>query len=81
MFVPYRFADNWRQEELSDVTVQITAPDSTTLTQLPGHGIILSQSPFFKAQVSHDYFQHQQSPLDSNRALAVALLLSVSPMC
>jgi hypothetical protein len=54
MYVKYGFADFWQQNELSDVTVVIAAPHGTELSQLPGHGIILSQSPYCRAQVRHD---------------------------
>ncbi len=51
MFLKYQFADFWQQTELSDVTVVIAAQNGTELKQLPGHGIILSQSPYYRAQV------------------------------
>jgi hypothetical protein len=54
MSVKYSFADFWQQNELSDVTVVVAAPDGTELSQLPGHGIILSQSPYCRAQVLRD---------------------------
>lgn len=54
MSVSYKFADFWQQDEFSDVTVVVAAPDGTELSQLPGHGIILSQSPYFRAQVGRE---------------------------
>lgn len=54
MSLTFRFADFWKQTALSDVDVVLTAGQpAVELTTLPGHGIILSLSEYFKAQVGY----------------------------
>jgi hypothetical protein len=50
MSMEFCFCDFWKQAALSDVDVVFTAGQLTTL---PGHGIILSLSDYFKAKVGH----------------------------
>jgi hypothetical protein len=54
------FAHLWQQAELSDVDVLLTAPSTTDqnsnappqkLAEFPGHTVLLSSSPYLKAQV------------------------------
>jgi hypothetical protein len=50
----------WQQDELSDVDIVLTGPQQGSSTQeagtcklaaFPGHSVLLSDSPFIKAQV------------------------------
>ena len=52
------FSELWQQAELSDVDVLLTAPPAgdlhappQKLAEFPGHIVLLSTSPYFKAQV------------------------------
>jgi hypothetical protein len=54
------FSQLWQQSELSDVDVLLTAPPATNqesdappqkLAEFPGHTVLLSTSPYLKAQV------------------------------
>jgi hypothetical protein len=55
----FSFSELWQQAELSDVDVLLTAPPAADqedappqkLAEFPGHTVLLSSSPFFKAQV------------------------------
>jgi hypothetical protein len=44
------FGHLWQQQDLSDVTLILKTQDAV-LQQLPAHVVILSISPYFKAQV------------------------------
>jgi hypothetical protein len=62
------FGHLWKQTEMSDMNIVIACAqdaasagdenpeehNSTLLQQLPGHSMILSSSPYFKAQASAD---------------------------
>jgi hypothetical protein len=65
------FAHLWQQAELSDVDVLLTAPSSTNqngnavaqkLAEFPGHTVLLSSSPYLKAQVCCGvHLRHKQN--------------------
>jgi hypothetical protein len=63
----FDFSHLWQQEELSDVTLVVAhAPDAGTqevLQRLPGHGALLSVSPFFKAMVGCNQTTHLSAKL------------------
>lgn len=62
------FGHLWKQTEMSDMNIVIACaqdaasagdeipegPNSTLLQQFPGHSMILSSSPYFKAQASDE---------------------------
>jgi hypothetical protein len=72
------FAHLWQQAELSDVDVLLTSPFSTDqgsdallqkLTEFPGHTVLLSSSPYLKAQVRFGvHLRHTQDMLDLYQA-------------
>jgi hypothetical protein len=64
----FSFSELWQQAELSDVNVLLTAPPAAgqqddappqKLAEFPGHTVLLSSSPFFKAQVCCVVHQQQ----------------------
>jgi len=48
---PSNFSSLWQQEELSDVDIQFSVEGKAVHCALPAHSVILSCSPFLKAQV------------------------------
>ena len=51
MSLPWNFASLWKQQELSDVDIELMAADNPVHPAFPGHSQILSSSPYLKAQV------------------------------
>jgi len=48
---PFNFASLRQQEELPDVEIQLTAGGQAARPAFPAHSVILSCSPFLKAQL------------------------------
>jgi hypothetical protein len=63
------FTHLWQHDDLSDCDIVLTAQQHNSssaedgtckLVTFPGHIVLLSDSPFFKAQMG--YIQHQHNP-------------------
>jgi hypothetical protein len=75
------FAHLWQQAELSDVDVLITAPNFADLidnappqklAEFPGHTVLLSSSPYLKAQVRCGVHRmHKQNMLAFEQPLSL----------